>query len=155
MVKSLYQQQEGLPAILFLWDDPSASNSATVSNLLAGVYNVNVTDNNGCSQTSSATIIDAGGGTLSYNQTDVLCFGGNNGSIDATVNGGTSPYTYSWIGPSGFTSSFEDITGLIAGTYNLTVTDAVGCLISLSVSINEPPQLSIILSASNCRGEHL
>jgi len=139
----------GTPVYTYLWDDPSASTTATVTGLAAAVYNVTVTDDNNCTQTISATITDAGGGTVSHTQTDVFCFGGNNGSIDATITGGTSPFNYSWSGPSGFTSSSEDITGLMAGTYDLIVTDAVGCIITLSVTITEPTQLSLSPSGIN------
>ncbi len=133
----------GTPGYSYLWDDPNTSNTATVTGLAAGIYNVTVTDANNCTQTINSTITDAGGGSISYTQGDVLCFGGNSGSIDATVNGGTSPLVYSWTGPGGFTSNSEDITGLLAGTYDLTVTDAVGCIITLSVTITEPTQLTL------------
>ncbi|MCH2232700.1 MAG: S8 family serine peptidase [Crocinitomicaceae bacterium] len=53
--------------------------------------------------------------------------GGSDGSIDITVSGGTPAYTYSWTGPGGFTSTDEDPTGLEAGNYSVTVTDANGC----------------------------
>jgi len=57
----------------------------------------------------------------------VKCHGGNDGAVYTTLTGGTQPYNISWSGPSGFTSSTPDITGLVAGTYTLTVTDLNGC----------------------------
>ncbi|MBK8556396.1 MAG: hypothetical protein IPL65_11800 [Lewinellaceae bacterium] len=61
------------------------------------------------------------------------------GSIDLTVTGGTSPYTYNWgVGQP----TTQDRTGLAAGTYTVTVTDANNCTAVLSKTITQPPALS-------------
>ncbi|MDT0691033.1 LamG-like jellyroll fold domain-containing protein [Salegentibacter sp. F188] len=62
---------------------------------------------------------------ISINTTlqDVSCVGGSDGTIDITVSGGSGGFNFSWTGPNGYTSNSEDISGLSAGTYNLTVTD--------------------------------
>jgi predicted outer membrane repeat protein len=57
---------------------------------------------------------------------------GNNGSIDLTVSGGTSPYTYDW---SGSGSGSDPRTNLAAGTYNVTVTDNAGCTRTHSATV--------------------
>ena len=62
--------------------------------------------------------------TVSAVPTPVKCTGESNGSIDATVTGGTPTITYSWVGPGAYTANTEDISGLAAGTYTLTVTEA-------------------------------
>ncbi len=61
----------------------------------------------------------------SYTQQNVTCFGGNNGSIDLSVTGGSSSYTYTWTtnDGSGLNPSSQDQSGLTAGTYNVTVND--------------------------------
>lgn len=59
--------------------------------------------------------------------TPVTCQGGNDGAIDITVSGGSPSYTYSWIGPNGFTATTEDISSLPHGDYQVTVTDSNGC----------------------------
>jgi hypothetical protein len=67
-------------------------------------------------QSSSAPL------TLTTTVTNAGC--GTGGAIDLTVSGGVAPYRYSWTGPNGFSANTEDISGLLAGTYSVTVTDA-------------------------------
>ena len=79
--------------------------------------------------------------------TNVDCFGDSTGAIDISVAGGTPPYTYSWTGPGGFTSTDEDLTGLAAGTYDVTVSDGAGGMGMASFTVNESSE--IVLSATN------
>ena len=85
---------------------------------------------------------------LSVSHTDVSCFGQSNGSIDLTV-GGDGPFQYFWSGPNGFSSNSQDPTGLAAGTYNLTITDGLGCDNELSVVIQQPPAIGLSLSKTD------
>ncbi len=84
-----------------------------------------------------------------------MCIRFTNGRASSSVMGGTTPYTYSWSGGGGTNST---ATGLIAGTYTLTVTDNNGCTASASAAITQPNALSIITdsvpvaSATNCNG---
>jgi gliding motility-associated-like protein len=96
-------------------------------------------------------------------QQDILCFGNATGTISVSANGGTAPYTYSWTGPNGFSSNTDDLTGLVAGTYILTVTDANGiaggCTDGLSVTLSQPVTgVSIALDAQtneSCFGQSI
>ncbi|MCF8269638.1 MAG: SprB repeat-containing protein, partial [Crocinitomicaceae bacterium] len=114
----------------YLWS--SGSTLQDSQNLGAGIYSVTVTDANGCTAFASAVITQpANPLSASYSQWDVTCNGLSNGAIDVTVTGGSQPYTYAWShGPT-----TEDLTGLSAGTYNLTITYAQQCTSSLSVTI--------------------
>ncbi|MES2873842.1 MAG: hypothetical protein V4708_08980, partial [Bacteroidota bacterium] len=106
-----------------------------LTGLAAGTYNVTVTDANNCTATTSVIITQpASALALTSAKTDVLCFGATNGSVNLSVTGGTAPYTYAWTG--GITT--EDLTGLAAGTYNVTVTDANNCTATASVIIIQP-----------------
>ncbi|WP_258540802.1 T9SS type B sorting domain-containing protein [Parvicella tangerina] len=130
----------------YAWVDASsnpAGSSATVSNLLAGTYTVTVTDNNGCSESTTATISDAGAPTLSETHVNAFCNGSFDGSIDISTTGGSAPFTYGWTGPNGFSSTMQDINLLEAGQYDVTATDNVGCVATLSITINEPALVTV------------
>jgi Secretion system C-terminal sorting domain/SprB repeat len=58
------------------------------------------------------------------------------GSIDLTVTGGVAPYTYSWSGPAGYTGNTEDLAGLAAGTYTVSVTDFYCGIATYTVTVN-------------------
>ena len=120
----------GTPNYTYLWNDPASSNTATVSNLAAGVYTVTITDAAGCTATTSVTI----GASQSPNVVIVASSNANcstPGSATASVSGGTQPYQYLW--------SNGEITAtavnLPAGTYTVTVTDANNCTGTASVTI--------------------
>ncbi len=85
------------------------------------------------------------------------CHGDNNGSIKILLSGGTAPYIYTWTGPNGFTSGQKDISGLIAGNYNLDIVDSRNCYASFPdiAEITEPTELQINLSKTDvvCNGD--
>lgn len=96
-----------------------------LSGLGAGTYTVTVTDANGCSRTTTATVnMNSNSPTLSTTQVNVACNGASTGSIDLTVTGGTSPYTYDWSndGAESPDNDTQDLSNLAAGTYTVTVT---------------------------------
>ncbi|MFC3336045.1 PKD domain-containing protein [Flavobacterium palustre] len=76
---------------------------------------------------------------------NTTCFGANDGAISLTVRGGIpfatgNPYQFSWSGPNGFTSTDEDISNLVAGTYNLTIIDDGNCPFSTSYVVRQPDE---------------
>jgi gliding motility-associated-like protein len=129
---------------------PSGGNAATASNLCAGTYTVTVSDINGCSEVLTVNITSAPPFTVSQTQTNVTCNGGTDGSATVTPTGGTAPFTYAW--PSGGTNATE--TGLAAGTYIVTITDAALCAVTATVTITEPPPVTATQSQVNitCNG---
>lgn len=129
------------------------SNGATtqdLNNLTAGNYSLTLTDANGCTQTASYTISEPNALTINLSQTNVSCFGEDNGAIDATVSGGTAPYTYNWSNGD----NTEDLNNLVAGNYTLNLVDANGCTSTASVTITEPSELTLssIVTDAGCNG---
>ncbi|WP_416443777.1 Ig-like domain-containing protein [Leeuwenhoekiella sp. A16] len=108
-----------------------------ISDLAANGYTVTITDANGCQIIESTTISEPDALSATLNVTDVLCKGGNDGAIDLTIQGGSSPYTYSWNNGE----ITEDIDALEAGNYEITITDANGCSLIKNVTVAEPAEV--------------
>ncbi|MFN5912418.1 MAG: hypothetical protein ACK45H_13845, partial [Bacteroidota bacterium] len=58
-------------------------------------------------------------------------------------------YTYSWTGPNGFTSGVQDPGSLIAGVYNVTITDANGCQVTTTITLTEPTDLTLTAATTS------
>ena len=142
----------------YSWAPSAGLNYTNVKNPVAKpavttTYTVTVTDRNGCTATSNVTITVQPALALTYTALtyvggyNITCNGASDGSINLTVNGGEAPFVIAWAGPSGYTSALEDISGLKAGTYNVTVTDANGCTATTTVNLIEPSILSLSKTA--------
>lgn len=99
----------------------------------AGMYRFVVTDDNGCTAETTATLIEPAEFIVSAATVQqVSCFGGADGSITLTSNG--NPQAYAWShGPI-----TQTVTNLMAGTYTVTVTNADGCQDTISQVIDQP-----------------
>ena len=123
----------GVGTVGFNWSNGQTGNM--ISNLAPGTYEVTATDDNGCSSTSLFAISQPSVlAAMATSQTDVTCFGGNDGSATITVTGGTSPYAIQW--PSGNTTGTE--SNLAAGSYSLLITDNNNCQTTTQIQITEP-----------------
>ncbi|MBA3899347.1 MAG: SprB repeat-containing protein, partial [Bacteroidetes bacterium] len=120
-------------------------------NLAAGPYSVTITDANGCSVAYLDTVTQPTAISATTIVTDVLCFGGSTGTIDLTPSGGVGGYTFDWGG--GITT--EDRTGLFEGIYSVNITDANGCLLTASATVNEPNDIVATMAITNplCFGD--
>ncbi|MBK7966549.1 MAG: gliding motility-associated C-terminal domain-containing protein [Bacteroidetes bacterium] len=143
----------GTGTYTYLWN--TGGSVEDPSQLAAGTYTVTVTDQNGCHSNTSVTITQpAAFPTVSGTTTPVSCTGLQNGAIQSTVNGGTTPYTYLWNTGSTQTG----ISGLGAGVYTVIVTDANGCTNQYTTQIVEPiNSLSITATSTdaNCITDQL
>ena len=115
---------------------PYTYGGSPTSALLPGTYTYTATSSQGCvSAPVSVTITQpAAPLTLSTSQTNVLCFGFNTGSINLTPSGGTGPYSYVWSN----SATTEDISSLLVGSYNVSVTDAQGCIANIATTLTGP-----------------
>jgi hypothetical protein len=127
----------GISPYIAHWSN--GSNTEDISSLPVGNYQVTITDAIGCVINSQYTITAPTVLTISAVKTDVSCFGGSDGTINISVGGGTSPYTFNWSDGN----TLEDRTNLIAGNYSVTAMDENGCTIQTSAVITQPVALSI------------
>ncbi len=128
----------------FLWDDSSAQTDSIAIDLAADTYKVIVTDDSLCIDSAFVTISEPTKLVASVtSQENVKCHGGSTGSVDVTVIGGTpsvlTGYSYSWDNGQ----TVEDATGLVAGTYVLTVTDSLSCTDTTELVITQPDTLTV------------
>ena len=137
---------DGASPYTYLWDDGSAQTTATASGLSAGTYEVTVTDTNGCTATASATISQPAN-AVSFNlvaQTNIACNGGSTGALTiGDVTGGAGGYTYNWTPGNPTGDGTTSVSGLSAGTWTCTVTDANSCTATQSFTITQPTALSL------------
>ncbi len=138
----------------------TVSNLDVTSTLSSGNYTAYAEDNLGCISNEVPFIIGAPSDiTISpLDVDDVECFGGDNGKVQITLDGGTLPYNaFTWTGPNGYTNSTQNIYSLFAGNYTVTVTDNNGCTSSESFFVNESTE--ILINAANieyvkCKGDN-
>jgi PKD repeat protein len=128
-------------AVYILTVTPSASSSYTLLSL---------TDGNTCNGTvsGSAEIIVNPPPVLTLVGTNLTCNGDNTGAVNLTITG-NGPFGIAWTGPMGFVANTEDLSGLAAGTYNVTVTDTRGCVSTRSVTLTQPGAVNATLASSN------
>ena len=134
--------------LTYTWN-PSVSTTDYAGSLTAGIYTVNIANITGCSVTQTIAVIEPTAIVGTINQTNVTCFGLNNGSATITaVTGGVSPYTYSWC-TGGITSMESNLT---PNNYTVTIYDANDCAKTQTITITEPALLtaSITGNSSTC-----
>ncbi|MBS1772097.1 MAG: gliding motility-associated C-terminal domain-containing protein [Bacteroidetes bacterium] len=136
----------------YSWNTSPVKTSTTINTLTAGIYILTVVDEKGCTVLDTSIITQPALLTASISHADVLCFDGNDGQVSVLVNGGTTPYTYSWNTTPA--SSGATVTGLKIGTYTVLINDSNGCTVTDSVTIKQPPLLKLTAkeTAKTCIG---
>lgn len=149
----------GTAPYTFFWVGPGGPyNTQTISNLCVGIYTVTITDSNNCSIIESDTISSPQPIVIALSKTDINCNGSCDGSVSASISGGTTPYIFSWTSvPGGQVSTGQgssSISNLCAGTYTINITDANGCIANTSIIVNEPLGITANLTQTNasCNG---
>ena len=143
----------GTGPFTYSWSDNLGQTAETAIGLASGSYFVTVTDANGCTITDSVFVDAVAPHEFVLATTDVSCYGGNNGSAQVTfVNNDPNSFTYLWDDPAQSTSSMA--ANLIAGTYNVTITDSLGCKATSTILVNEAPAIIAMLSSdsASCAG---
>jgi len=132
----------GVPDYTYEWSsNVPTTNENSASNLSAGIYKLTITDASGCQNFAVDTLTQPDSLALSFNNTDVICWGENSGVASVQIEGGTAPYTTLW--ETGATENV--ITNIGAGNYGVTITDKLGCTTIDKTLVDEPSDSIFIL----------
>jgi len=137
----------GTPPYVYEWNTSPVRNTSTINNLNAGVYIATTTDYNRCVKKDTIAVTEPTPLALSHTTINVACNSGSNGGINLNISGGTQPYIIVWNTIP--VQSTSTISGLKAGTYIATVTDAKGCIKTDTTIITEPALLSATTTHTN------
>ena len=137
----------------YSWTGPNGftSNAQNISNLFAGTYTIEITDDLGCIERTDIVLTQPTVIEINYTKTDATCYGATDGSIDVTVNGGRPPYQISWSNlGNGFSQS-----NLSAGNYIATIVDENQCEANVTITIDQPIFfIAPIVSPISCNNEN-
>lgn len=124
--------------VTYEWSN--GATSANINNIAAGLYYLSVTDATGWQQVAQLTVTQPDALTILVDSTqNVSVIGGNNGYAHISVTGGTAPYSYYW----GNSATTQDLNGIYAGIYNVTVTDFNACTSVASIPVHSPSPWSV------------
>ena len=127
----------GTGTINFNW--ANGNSTPTISNVAAGQYSLTLSDVNGCPLTFNVVVPSQSNLTVSAVTQDVTCGGQSTGSITLTASQGVTPYVYSWANNLGSSATLSNIP---AGTYQVTVSDATGCIVIFNDTVVELSNLT-------------
>jgi len=146
----------GTGLLSYIWNNDTLQNSSVANNLVAGTYEVEVTDGNACQFTESVTVLSDIGFTVSFT-TVSPCLGDSSGSATVAATG-MPTYSYQWSDINGVITgeTSATINNMPIGTYSVEVTDATSCVIVGSVDIIpavDPIVIdSVVVTNSSCFG---
>jgi len=142
----------GTPPYSYYWNQ-NQNQQSFLSQVLAGLYTVSVSDANGCITNDTALVSQPAALQLDITASPALCYGQASGTANAVISGGIPPYNLGWN--NGVAGNFID--QLIAGNYNIVATDSNGCTISQGVEVAQPLPLNGLVSGdvSACKGDSI
>jgi hypothetical protein len=138
----------------FAWTGPGgySNTSEDIENLYEGVYYLDIDDARGCTYSLDTALVDKDPISVLYSVShfdnyNTLCYGDSTGSIHVDTVAGNGldwkNYTYIWTGPGGYKAYEYQINNIPAGNYHLNVFDDADCRSDITITLEEPPQLTI------------
>ena len=134
----------GIPPYTYLWNhttDPGIT--TTLDDVVAGKYSLTITDKNGCSIVKNAIVEQPAEMTVKVESSMPTCYKYTDGQINIKPSGGVAPYSINW--KDGSVTELK--TGLGAGSYSFTVTDANGCTKSLTEVLTQPDSIRVMIDS--------
>ncbi len=142
----------GTPTFSVYWNLPGLPTGSVAINMPPGNnWTANIRDSKGCLATQTLNIAKPPVPIiLSTSATDPTCFGGADGTMSVTFGSGTAPYSVIWpsplsqtVTPNTFT---EQVSGVVAGTHNVTVQDVYGCQAVKPILVSQPSEVTLIVT---------
>lgn len=130
----------GTAPLLYFWS--TGDTTSTLSNLSSGNYEVSISDANGCSTVATAVVHEPAALNVSAAITNVTCYGAANGTAVLAVSGGTPAYVFTW-------GNSVVPAALVAGTYDVTVSDSHQCTVSETVTITQPDEIQFATASTD------
>ncbi|MEZ4922320.1 MAG: gliding motility-associated C-terminal domain-containing protein [Crocinitomicaceae bacterium] len=150
----------GTPGYSYSWSPAPGVGQGTAnpSSMCAGTYDLTLTDNAGCNLVDQVTLNSPPTYDISASQTNLVCAGDANGTIDVIINSGGSGagYTYTWAPNPPVGQGTANVSGLTAGMWCVTISDNMACDTTLCFTITEPTPLSAnasVISHVSCFGD--
>ena len=158
--------KDGTPPFDYSWEQLGGSllgsgalsavfEEITLENLPAATYLISINDQFGndvilIGVVDQPSLLTAGLTSSSFNGYEVSCFGGSDGQLTASISGGVPPYFYTWSNGA----DSPQLSGLLAGSYSVTVTDTYGCSRTLADTLSQPSRLLLeaFFTDPDCEG---
>lgn len=132
--------------VTYTWSDGSVTDS--IFNLGPGTYTITIQEEDGCAYFQDIVITEPTELLLdTVSTSDVICFGGNEGSVILNADGGVSPYLFSFDGVTYQTDS--NFLTMEAGIYTFTVKDAYGCITTFDGVVISQPEPTLVEAGPN------
>lgn len=145
-VASVTNVANAIGAVTYQWDaNAQGQTTAQATDLAAGTYGVTVTDGNGCTASSTATLQQPTALQATFQAAHNKCFGDSNGALDVKASGGSPGFTYLWSNGS----NSPKIASLPVGFYTVTITDTNGCTLVDSASVLQPEPVDATLTVKD------
>lgn len=140
------------PYVSYVW---STGDTGDEVDLCGGDHTVTVTDSRGCTSEATVEVLEPDPIVLSFDSTNVACYGDSSGMVKVTATQGVGNYYYLW--DDGDASTTAQVNNLPAGTYTVTVSDDNSCQTIGSVTITEPSApisvSNVVIDSTNCNAE--
>jgi len=144
------KHSNGKAPVTYQWSN--GDSTATIDSLDPGTYSITITDANGCTQSDTATLTAPPFMSVSTQSQPASCFGTADGQATIITNGGQPPYAFAW---SNLPATDSTATGLPAGEYQVSVTDARGCRKTDTAIITQPDSIPLqaeVIDQPSCYG---
>lgn len=121
--------------------------TSTIEDVAAGLYEVTISDANGCFIVEPATVLGPDEIIIETTEVqDAFCFNGDDGSATVSASGGVGSFTYQWNDPAGTADSVA--MNLSPGDYIVVVTDADGCTNETTVTVGDGDPINMMFSTT-------